>query len=159
MQEFLDGVEPTGAENRVMCRALLDLAAVDGVHESETELVKGFYAGENGDMSGYEAMAAETFDLAAAASVLTAGGERLVEAFLMSSYLLIYADGEHSDAERKRVGEYADALGVGRDKLEDLHVKARLMLLQMFASLRNPDAVPDIGAELGLDTDQIGGEG
>jgi 16S rRNA (cytidine1402-2'-O)-methyltransferase len=75
------------------------------VHESETELVKGFYAGENGDMRGYEAMAAETFDLAAAASVLTAGGERLVEAFLMSAYLLIYADGEHSDAERKRVGE------------------------------------------------------
>lgn len=159
MQEFLEGVEPTESQNRVMCRALLDLAAVDGVHETETELVKGFYGGEDGDLSGFEALAAEPFDLGAAAKELAGGGAKLVEAFLISAYLLIYADGEHSEAERKRVGEYADALDVGRDKLEDLHVKARLMLLQMFAALRNPDAVPEIGAELGLEADQIGGEG
>ncbi len=159
MQDFLEGVEPTDAQNRVICRGLLDLAAVDGVHESEMELVKGFYAGEDGDMSGYEEMAAEPFDLGAASTALKAGGDKLVEAFLISAYLLIYADGEHSEAERRRIGEYADALDVGRDVLENLHVKARMMLLQMFAQLRNPDAIQDVGSEMGLDAGQIGGEG
>ncbi len=158
MQEFLDGVEPTEAQNRVICRALLDLAAVDGVHESELDLVRSFYAGDGGDLTGFDALKEEPFELATAAGEIKAGGQRLVEAFLVSSYLLIYADGEHSDAERKRVGEYADALGMGRDELEDLHVKARLMLLEMFAQLRNPDAMQDVGAELGLDAGQIGGE-
>ena len=155
MQEFLEGVEPTEDQNRNICRALLDLAAVDGVHESELALVKDFYGGD-GDSAGFEAMSATHFDLEIAAAALKAGGDALVEAFLVSAYLLIYADGEHSDGERIRIGEYADALNVGRDRLEELHLKARLMLLQMFAQLQNKDAVSEVGGEMGLSADEIG---
>ncbi len=149
MQEFLEGVEPTPEQTRVMCRGLLDLAGVDGVHESELELIKDFYGAEQ----DFTELEGEPFDLAAAAATLKAGGEKLVEAFLISAYLLIYADGEHSDEERTRVGEYADALGIGRDRLEELHMKTRLMLLDMFAALLNKDAVKEVGGSLGLDQD------
>ena len=72
MQEFMEGVEPTEEQNRIICRALLDLAAVDGVHEAELALVKDFYGGD-GDSAGFEAMSATHFDLEASAAALPPG--------------------------------------------------------------------------------------
>ena len=66
-------------------------------------------------------------------------------------------DGRQADEERARVGTYADALGVERDALEELHVRARLYLLSMLAQgLRNKEAVRAVGIhQLGLKADQI----
>lgn len=155
MHELYEGIELDGAQTEVICRGLLDLAACDGVDDSEIALIHGFYrsSGAAGDL---EALAKQDFDLAAAAKTLADGGETVVEAFLISCYLLIYADGEFSDAERKRIAEYGDAFGLDAARLEHLHVKARLYLLEMLAqSLHNKDAVRQVGGELGLSSEAI----
>ncbi len=155
MYELYEGIELDEPQTEAICRGLLDLAACDGVDESELHLIHGFYrtSGAAGDL---DALAKQGFDLAAAAKVLQAGGDNVVEAFFISCYLLIYADGEFSDPERKRVGEFGAAFGLDEARLEHLHVKARLYLLQMLAqNLRNPDAVRSVGGELGLSSEAI----
>ncbi|MCA9540697.1 MAG: hypothetical protein KC620_17480 [Myxococcales bacterium] len=158
MHDLYEGIELSKGQTEWICRGLLDLAAVDGIHENEYALIGEFYAssgGDPGDLSSLEGK----FDLKAAAAALSAGGEAAVEAFLISCYLLIYADGNHSDPERKRIGEYADAFGISAEGLSKLHLKARLYLLEMLAAgLRNKDAVREVaGAELGLSADEIAG--
>lgn len=156
MQNLYEGIELTAEQNEWICRGLLDLAAVDGVDESEIDLVREFYTGAVTDL---EAMAAEGFDLAEAAKAFTAGGEALIEMFIVSCYMLIYADGEHSDAERGRISEFATAVGIGSADLETLHLKSRLFLLeQMAVGLRNRSLVEQIGINnLGLTAEQVAG--
>ncbi len=156
MHELYEGIELNEKQTELICRGLLDLARVDGVHPTELELVREFYAQGGGNPAGFDALSAQGFDLARVAPAIKVGGPKVVEAFLVSCYLLIYADGDHSEAERARVGAFADALGVSRDQLEELHVKARLFLLTELAqSLRTKDAVKQVGHGLGLDSDQI----
>jgi len=154
MHELYEGIELDKTQTEAICRGLLDLAEADGVHQSEIELIHGFYrSGGGGDL---DALGKTDFDLDATVKVLTGGGPEVVEAFLISCYLLIYADGEFSDAERKRIGEYGDAFGLDAVRIEHLHVKARLYLLGMLAqNLRNPDAVRAVGGELGLSAEAI----
>jgi hypothetical protein len=153
MQELYEGIELTPEQTEVVCRGLLDLASVDGTHDSEMALIADFSGGAD-----LKALEAKPFDLDAAARVLTAGGDAVVEAFLTSAFLLIYADGDHSERERARIGEYGEALGVSADRLESLHTKARLYLLQILAAnLRNKAAVRDVAAEMGLSENDLAG--
>lgn len=158
MQEFYEGIELTDEQTEWLCRGLLDLAAVDGLHENEIALIADFYTGgaEDAGAADLEALRGTPFDLKKAREVLAVGGDKLIDAFLVSGYLLIYADGEHSDEERQRVREFAEAFGVADDRLESLHLKARLYLLQMLANnLRNKDAVRQVGTDMGLGADDI----
>ena len=157
MDELYEGVELSETQTALFCRGLLDLAAVDGVHPAEIDLIEEFYGAAGGaEAGGLEALKAQGFELAKVAPALKVGGAAVVEAFLLTCYLLIYADGEHSEQERRRIGEYAEALGVPADKLEGLHTKARVYLLRQFArSLTNKDAVRTVGAGLGLDEAHI----
>lgn len=155
MHELYEGIELDEAQTEAICRGLLDLAGVDGVHESETALIHEFYR-TGGGVGDVGKLAEGDFDLAGMVKVLEGGGSAVVEAFVISCYLLIYADGQHSDAERKRIAEYASALGLDHDRLEALHVKARLYLLEMLAAnLRNRDAIREVGTELGLSAEDI----
>ena len=131
----------------------MDLAAVDGMHATEEALIREFYSSSGGDIGQLEQYAADGFDLTAAAAVLT---DTVREGFLLSCYMLIYADGRQSDEERERIKSYADALGVTASELDSLHSQARLYLLQMLAEgLRNRDAVMAAGAALGLSGEEI----
>lgn len=148
MYELYEGIELDGPQTEAICRGLLDLAACDGVDPSELDLIHGFYR-SSGASADLDVLAKQGFDLAAAAKVLQAGGGTVVEAFFISCYLLIYADGEFSDPERKRIAEFGDAFGLDANRLEHLHLKARVYLLEMLAqNLRNPDAVRSVGGEL-----------
>jgi hypothetical protein len=158
MEDLYEGIELNETQTALLCRGLLDLAAVDGIHPAEMALIEEFYASGDGDgdRAGLDALKAKGFDLAKVGPAIKLGGSAVVESFLLTCYLLIYADGEHSDEERVRIGQYADALDTGRDKLEELHVKARIYLLQQFAaSLTNKDAVKMVGASLGLEDAHI----
>ena len=153
MNELYEGVELNAEETTWICRGLLDLAAVDGVHENEVALIKQFYATSGGSMDDLAAMQQQSFHLSEVAAAIKGP---VVDAFLTSCYLLIYADGHHSDEERVRIRQYADALNVSADQLEDIHLKARSFLLQeLAAGLRNHDALSEVGAELGLADDDI----
>lgn len=156
MQDLYEGIELTPQENQAVVRGLLDLADVDGAHETEMALIADFAGIE--DPAALAAIRKTPFDLAATVKTLTAGGSAKVEAFLMSAYMLIYADGHHSDRERARIAEYAKAMGVAADRLAHLHTQARLYLLQMLAAnLRNKAAVLEVAAELGLGENDLAG--
>ena len=149
MTDLYEGVELNAEETTLICRGLLDLAAVDGVHENEVALIKQFYSTSGGTLDDLAALRSEPFDLATVRDVIKGP---VIDAFLTSCYLLIYADGHHSDAERTRIGEYAAALDITPDQLEDLHLKARRFLLQeLAAGLRNQGVLAQVGADLGLD--------
>lgn len=158
MHDLYEGIELNKAQTEVICRGLLDLAGVDGLHDSEVALIHEFYRSGGGEGDAIEELGTGDFDLDAAKKTLSDGGDAVVEAFMMSCYLLIYADGRHSDEERTRVAQYADAFGLDRARLEELHVKARLYLLEMLAAnIRNKDAIHDVGSELGLSAEAIDG--
>jgi len=153
MIELYEGVELDTTQTAMVCRGLLDLAAVDGVHETEVALINDFYASSGGGPQDIHVLREAGFDLGEAAGILK--GEQ-AETFLLSCYMLIYADGLHSDEERVRIGEYARALDVSEGRLEELHVKARLYLLSVLAqTLKNRAVVQAMGTELGLSADII----
>ncbi len=153
MHELYEGIELNATQTALICRGLLDLAAVDGVHETEAAFIKEFYSASGGDFAELDD---QSWDMTGCTKALKACGDNVVEAFIMSAYLLIYADGTHSDAERARMGEYGEGLGLTTDHLEELHVKARLLMLRQLAEgLRNKDAIRYVGASLGLGADQI----
>lgn len=156
MDELYEGIELNETQTEWICRGLLDLAKADGLHESELELIQNFAAAGGQGSTDLQALKGKGFDIAEAAKVLGAD-ERITEAFLISCYLLIYADGRHSDEERTTIAGYANGLNVAADDLEKLHVKARLYLLQMLAQgLRNKEAVTAVGVhQLGLNAEQI----
>jgi hypothetical protein len=153
MNSLYEGIEFDTAQTAMMCRGLLDLAAVDGVHDTEIALIKDFYSGSGGGAQDLEVFANAGFDLEEAAAILK--GDQAV-AFLLSCYMLIYADGLQSDEERVRIGEYAAALDISEGRLEELHVQARLYLLSVMAeTLKNRAVVQAMGMELGLSADVI----
>jgi hypothetical protein len=118
-------------------------------------LIREFYGASGGDVTDLETLAAEGFDPSEAADALSGD---LAEGFLVSCYMLIYADGHQSDEERERVEVYATAFGVSTAELDHIHTKARLLLLQMLAAgIRNPDAISAAGSALGLTSDEIAG--
>lgn len=158
MDELYEGIELNETQTEWICRGLLDLAKADGLHESELELIQNFATAGGQGGTDVASLKGKGFDLAEATKVLGAD-EKITEAFLVSCYLLIYADGRHSDEERAHIAGYAAGLGVAPDALESLHVKARLYLLQMLAQgLRNKDAVRAVGVhQLGLKAEQLSG--
>ena len=159
MQELYEGIELSLEQTEWICRGLIDLAAVDGLHETEIALIEDFYAaGDDARKIRISEFEQQPFDLPKAVEIVGAGGEQVVEAFLVSCYLLIYADGEHTDAERERIHEYGRAFDVEAGALEELHVKARVYLLNTLAqNIRNKEAVKEIAQAMGLADDQIAG--
>jgi len=156
MDDLYRGIELNQEQTAAICRGLLDLAAIDGLHEAEIALIHEFYTSGGGEGDAIAKLAAIPFDLDATVATLKGGGEAIVEGFLISCYLLIYADGDHSEQERKRITQYGAAFGLDGIQLEKLHVKARLYLLEMLAAgLRNKAAVQDVAAEMGLPEDAI----
>jgi hypothetical protein len=153
MDGLYANLQLTQEQTRLFCRGLLDLAAVDGLHENEIALIGEFFAGSGGDPQDLEALSREDFDISLVATVLDT---ETTEAFLMSCYMLIYADGEHSDEERSRIGQYAVGLGVSADRLAQIHDLARSFLLQnLAAGLRNRDVVVEVAGELGIEDNKI----
>lgn len=157
MQELYEGIQLSDAQTEWICRGLLDLAAVDGVHESELALIADFYSGSGSNPEdALQVMRDEGFDEAAAAA-LKAGGDAVVEAFFITCYMLVYADGDHSDAERAQVARYAQMMGLDQPTLDGLHQRARLLLLRNLAEgLRNREAVREAAQEMGLGEADLG---
>ena len=130
------------------CRGLLDLAAVDGEHENEIALVREFLLASESAVT-LEELKASPFKLAEVAAVIDGPA---AEAFIISCYMLVYADGIISDRETVRIAEYVTAMGISAERHKTLHEQARIFLLGNLAvGLRNVDLVSEIGSDLGLD--------
>lgn len=139
----------------VIARAMLDVAASDGVHERERALIDDFYAGCAADAGAKGADLAEgSFDLDDARGLLSSDGSRL--ALVQSCYMLALADGAISGQEEARIAEISDALGVSQEARQRCAREAKLFFMQQFRGVTVfRDRAEALGRELGLEDEAI----
>ena len=133
-------------ETRYLCHGLLYLAATDEIHANEKAMIDEFYRSTPHGDTQLPELSPDTFDLMKAVEVLQ--GDRR-DAFFVSCFMLIYADGHYSEAERTCMASFADAFGLKSGELERYHSMAKTQILDMFsAEFRNPEAVDMASSEL-----------
>jgi hypothetical protein len=148
--EFTSPVALTNEQAALMARGLYALSRVDGHDEREGLLVRGFWL---------EAVGSEDpRDLKALEAAGEPGSEELArglptrelqELFLKGAWLLAYADGAVSPAERTWIERSAEALGVGAAELARLDEKARAYLLSHLTHLADTEATARVARKLG----------
>jgi uncharacterized membrane protein YebE (DUF533 family) len=153
--DFFPSIDVSAHEAETIARGLYTIAAVDGVHERELALISEFSRGALDD------------DLAESTSPLSPGGfgrvvpldpasvsmllatEPLRQLFMKAALLVAWADGSVSPAERTKIGEFAQALGVSPSALVALEAEVKDYLLRSLAHLANVDAVAKVAKKLG----------
>jgi tellurite resistance protein len=110
----------------VFARGLFHLANVDGIDERETKLIREFLE-EAGSETRYEDLKGSEFSVLEAAMVLETSHIRRV--FMTAAIALVKADGVYSDAERKAIGELADAFDLSNAEFGDIEQKASRLRL------------------------------
>ena len=156
--DFFPTIDVTGNEAEAIARGLYTVAAVDGVHERELALIADFSrTTTEGDGSGEAASTAgggfgalgriAPLEPASLAPLLP--GSSLRELFMKAAYLVAWADGVVSPAERAKIAEFAQALGVSGDAVANLEAQVKDYLLRPLAHLANVEAVAAVARKLG----------
>jgi uncharacterized membrane protein YebE (DUF533 family) len=145
--EFFPEVDLNREQVEAMARALYAVAKTDGLHEREAGLIASFWIDAGGGASTLsELERADSPPPSALAGVLTTAQER--QLFLKTALLLTWADGKVTDAERAKVNEYAQALGVDAVTLGQLESGVKDYLLGHLVHVQNVDAVRDVAKKL-----------
>jgi tellurite resistance protein len=105
----------------VFARGLFHLANVDGIDGREETLIREFLQ-ETGSTLAYEDLAGSQFSALEAAMVLETSHIR--RTFMKAAIALVKADGVYSDAERKAIGELADAFEMSNAEFGDIEQQA-----------------------------------
>lgn len=105
----------------VFARGLFHLANVDGIDERETKLIREFLE-ETGSALKYEDLPSTEFSVMEAAMVLETSHIR--RTFMKAAIAMVKADGVYSDAERKAIGELADAFDMSNAEFGDIEQQA-----------------------------------
>jgi tellurite resistance protein len=111
----------TPDEIEVFARGLHFLATVDEMDAREEALIREFLR-ETGDVVRWEDLASRDFSPVEAAGVLQASYLRRI--FLEAAIVLVRADGRYSDAERRALGQVADAFGLSNVEFGELEQRA-----------------------------------
>jgi uncharacterized membrane protein YebE (DUF533 family) len=151
--EFFPEIELNAIEAEAIARGLYAVALVDGLHERELALISDFFGSTNEDGRPEHVGAAALarmgpLDPQALAGALPAAPHR--ELFLKTAYLLAWADGQVSPAERSSVEGFATALGLGAEVRARLEAEVKDYLLRPFASLANVEAAAAVAKKLGM---------
>jgi tellurite resistance protein len=147
--DFFPEVELNREQVEAMARALYAVAKTDGLHEREAGLIASFWIDAGGGAATLsELERAESPPPSALAGVLHTDAER--QLFLKTALLLTWADGKVTDAERAKVNEYAQALGVDATTLANLESGVKDYLLGHLVHVQNVDAVLDVAKKLGV---------
>ena len=131
-------VELSAAEIRAVVRGLYAIALVDGLHEREVRFISDLVGERPDDVPANDAgktpapappswaqlTPLEPLDLAA---LLPTSTHRKL--FLKSAYLLAWADGKVSFAERSSIDAFASALGVATEHLARLEAEVKDQVL------------------------------
>lgn len=122
-----------------LTRAMLSVAAVDGIQPSEAALIGGFYdSTRNADMPTTALFladpAAQNFDT----TVLAGSSAEFADTVVLMCLMTAYADGQLSAAERSHVQTIATALDMDSARFEAHLAKVRDDLLSALSHL--PDA-------------------
>ena len=153
MDDLYPEFDVNAVQAEAFARGLLGVAEADGVHQRELALIGEVYQAAMeeevgafapiGSLERAGSLAAK--DLAA---LLPTGPHR--EMFIKSAYLLAWADGNVSPAERAKIGEYAQALEIGAEAQVRLEAEVKDMLLRRLAGLSNVEAVAQVAKKLGV---------
>lgn len=120
------------------------VAKVDGVHDREMGLLRGFYEGcsRDGDPRFEDVLKGE-FDVQAAARLFPGNAGKL---FLKSLVLLAFADGHYGKAEDDLIRSWGSAFGVS--DVTPLIDSTREYLLGSLAHVQNTDALKKVAERL-----------
>ena len=143
MNQLLEGLaDVNGPQGFAIAAAMREIAAVDGLHEAEEQLIQQFEQ----SLPSHSG----TVDL----SVIDT--DELREAYVKSMVLVAFADGGLTDLERQAVSKKSSAIGFGPDKLSDVYVEVAKGLLSTFKGVQIfRDQAVEIGRSLGLNDAEI----
>jgi tellurite resistance protein len=111
----------------VFARGLFHLANVDGIDEREANLIREFLQ-ETGSALAYDDLQSSEFSVMEAAMVLETSHIR--RTFMKAAIAMVKADGVYSDAERKAIGELADAFDLSNAEFGDIEQQAARVRLE-----------------------------
>jgi tellurite resistance protein len=149
MVDFYPEIQVSQTAAEAIARGLYAVAKIDGLHEREEALVASFWAEVGG---GAGALAALERSSAITGAELSAAlqSPQLRSLFVKTAILLSWADGKVSDAERKIISEFANALGIPTADVVKLESAVKEYLLQHLAPIKNTDAVATVAKKLGV---------
>ena len=132
-----------------LTKAMLAVAAVDGIHPAETALIGQFYEGaRSADMPGTAALLASpetsVFDVAE----LAGGPDEFADTAVLMCLMAAYADGNLSSTERSLVQSIATALKMDENRFESLLAQVRDELVGALAHLPDAESVAVVVKEL-----------
>lgn len=130
-------------------RAMYDLALTDGIHDTERVMLRGFYdqcQAEAGALSSFDDLVRTPIEPRQAKEVL--GTPELAQVLIKSLLFLAYADGSYSAGERRRIREYAHALGIDDAGLLRIEDEIGDVLLQQISRIENTEALKQVVQEL-----------
>lgn len=150
--DFYPTIEVSALEAEAIARGLFAVALVDGVHERELALISELYRSVMAEDAGAGAVAAvldrpKPLEPAELAPLLP--GEAHRELFIKSSFLLAWADGNVSSAERTKIAEFGRALAVSSEHQATLEAQVKDFLLRPLAQLVNVDAATAVAKKIG----------
>jgi uncharacterized membrane protein YebE (DUF533 family) len=140
MKSFLEPMDLDLPHVRVIVQGMVQVAHSDGAHQRELALIRAFYESCRDDAKGladFTDLTKTPFDAEVAREVLDTDLLRLT--FLISCYLVAYADGHVSDGERRVLEELTKGAGIAPDVAANAQelVKDQL-LLQVVRSTNLP---------------------
>lgn len=152
--EFFPDIEIDAQQAEAIARGLYAVAVVDGVHERELALISEFYrttttSGDGESGAGAASALGRISALGPPALAALLPSAALRELFVKASYLLAWSDGQVSAAERTKIGEFADALGVSPATTGVLESEVKDFLLRPLARLSNVEAVTAVAKKIG----------
>jgi tellurite resistance protein len=147
--DFFPELDVSALQAEAIARGLYAVALVDGVHERELALISDFYraASEGGRASAASIERVGPLEPKDVAQLLVGPDHR--ELFVKAAFLLAWADGNVSGAERTRIADFAKALEVSAGVQSKLEAEVKDFLLRPLAGLHNVDAVSEVAKKLG----------
>ena len=147
VNDFFSQHDLTFDQVKVLTHAMMAVARVDGVHDSEMRLIREFYdsCARAGDPR-LEDVAGGPFDPEVAKTYFDT--PELAKMFIKSLILLAFADGKYAKLEDDLVRQYAQVMGISGDEVTGLHEATKEFLLSGLSHVRNLDALKAVAKSL-----------
>jgi len=148
--DFFPELDVSALQAEAIARGLYAIALVDGVHERELALISDFYraASEDGRASAASIERVGPLEPKDVAQLLIGPDHRAL--FVKAAFLLAWADGQVSGAERTKIAEFGQILDVSPAAQAKLEAEVKDFLLRPLASLSNVEKVSAVAKKLGV---------
>jgi hypothetical protein len=149
--DFFPEIDVSALQAEALARGLYAVALVDGVHERELSLIGEFYqaAAAEGTPAVLASLErAGPLEARDVAQLLVGPSHR--ELFIKAAFLLAWADGQVTAAERTKIGEFGAAFAVAPEAQARLEAEVKDFLLRPLAGLANVESVTAVAKKLGV---------